>query len=563
MAKRINTGQLRSLINKLMREELAPYRGPDLGLLERVYVKRPNPYSIAHWLFEVDEGQPAETNEQEPSVTDYTLLVLYGPPAAGKGVAKKSVAAKFKTAGEDMSIKQAMDGMSAEEKEAFESEMETTTSREEDKFMTSITTGQLPLAVFAELHGQANGDPVAFDAALDQYWHKNEDGMEFKLSDVIQGKDYKDILDRNNGNAEAAAKEFKDFPETASWFAQARGFSKSVTGLDDDVNALLGVTDDKGRTLGVRAAGAKDYFSGVEDDLEKLMGAGEKFGTVYVADQAGESTIDTDRIRSFAEWSATKPNVKVVGVYIHQPLERTTIANLHRKAFDIGGRRVAQSEVEGISSAGPQFDADGKMTNSGPADGPIATMEDAGYDAIYVYHPGRGFSYDMEVGDRQIGDTICEPFGDGKGALKIKGCQDDSSGGPYGAATEFQSVAGLEKKVAKKAGVEDDAGMIKGTTDPDELNAIAAALNDYGFTGVAAQDVSTYLQTYAPGDAERNDGSFAKTPYGLELFKNMKANKEEVVKAPAKESARTRGSSDDLILERWIKLAGIKDQQPV
>ena len=84
-------------------------------------------------------------------------------------MAKKSVAAKFKTAGEDMSIKQAMDGMSAEEKEAFESEMETTTSREEDKFMTSITTGQLPLAVFAELHGQANGDPAAFDAALDQY----------------------------------------------------------------------------------------------------------------------------------------------------------------------------------------------------------------------------------------------------------------------------------------------------------------------------------------------------------------------------------------------------------
>ena len=189
MTRKMNASQLRKLVGQLISEEKVRSSGPDLGLLERVYTKRPNPNSLAYWLFEADEGQPADVNEEEPSITDYTLLVLYGPPAAGKGVAKKSVAAKFKSAGEDQSLKDAMADMTDDEKSTFEAEMEATTSREEDKFMTSITTGQLPLAVFAELHGQANGDITAFDTALVQYWHKNEDGQEFNLSDVIQGKE--------------------------------------------------------------------------------------------------------------------------------------------------------------------------------------------------------------------------------------------------------------------------------------------------------------------------------------------------------------------------------------
>lgn len=553
MGRKLNSLSFKNLVKQLIREEKRRAAQPDLGLLERVYVKQPDLRSLTYWLFEADDGQPATVNEEEPSITDYTLLVLYGPPAAGKGVAKKSVGAKFKSAGEDQSIADAMADMSDEEKTAFEAEMDATTSREEDKFMTSITTGQLPVAVFAELHGQANGDPAAFDTALDQYWHKNEDGQLFNLSDVIQGDDYKDLLDRNDGDAAAAAEEFKNFPETASFFAQARGFSKSINGLPDDVNQLLGVTDEQGRTLGVRAAGAQAYFDGVKQDLEKLMGAGEKFGSVYVADQAGESTTNIDRIKSFSEWAKTKQNVKVVGVYIHQPLERTTIANLHRKAFDKGGRRVAQSEVEAISNAGPEFDAEGNMTSKGAA---VEAMED-GYDAVYVYHPGKGFSYDIEADGRPIGDAICEPFGDGKGALDIKGCSDESSGGPYGSATEFGSIPGLEKKVARKAGVEDGQGLIKDTSEPDELQAIADALNGYGFTGVTPQDVTNYLQTYAPGPAERNDGSHAKTPYGMDLFVNMKADQEEVVKEPAQESARTSKSGDDLILERWKRLAGL------
>ena len=478
---------------------------------------------------------------QDLGAKPVTLVVLYGPPAAGKGAAKGAIG-DFIGADEEKNFGKYLKGLEDKGASQFQ---------EEDEAMTSVTSKALAPAVFKELVARVDGGE-SFDAIIDEYFHVNESGQKFELSSILSKSAFEKLKD--GGGAE----EFAGFDNTKAFFTQARGFSKEVDGLSDDINKMMGPNDGS-PTLGVRAGAAARYMSDIKKEMKSLMSGVKEVGStayasVYLADQAGESTANTDRIAQLGQLKGDEEfaGLKIIGVYIHQPAERTRVANLHRAST--GGRRVAQSEVDRIFAAGPEVDKDGKITKKGAA---IEAMEAAGFDQIHLYHPPNPFDpADSKVDGRPIGNAICEPLGTGKGHLDIEGCDDEAEGPKTGA----RSLAGMEKYAAKQAEIPDDRVSDAGGGLPKDLSSeekekVIAAFEKMKFTGVTTGDLDKYLKSVHP-PVIRDGGEHGKVPWAGDLFLTKGRDPSERVTVKA-ESARSKKTKDELILERWNKLAGL------
>ena len=94
--------------------------------------------SLSSLLFEEDLASIAQEVEAKP----VTLVVLYGPPAAGKGAAKKAVG-DFAGIDADQNYKDWLGAMSDEDASNF--------FAEEDEAMVTAMTKTLPPLVFLEL----------------------------------------------------------------------------------------------------------------------------------------------------------------------------------------------------------------------------------------------------------------------------------------------------------------------------------------------------------------------------------------------------------------------------
>jgi hypothetical protein len=522
--QRLTIKDLRSIIQRTATE------GPKKSTRVIREIRTP---SLSSLLFEEDLADVAEQVGAKP----VTLIVLYGPPAAGKGAAKDAVG-DFAGIDADKNYEDWLDAMADEDSAAF--------FQEEDEFMVKTLTEDLPPLVFKELAGRvAAGED--FDEIVDDYYHVNESDKEFILGDILSKGAFEKLLSDAGDDIEKAAAAFTEFPNTNAFFTQARGFSKPIDGFDE-LNTLFGITGPGDQTLGVRAAAAAKYMGDVKKEIQG-MGAKEvgdsTYASVYLMDQAGESSADTGRIGALGELREDPdfPSVTLIGVYIYQPQERTNIANLHRAAT--GGRRVADKEVQRIFDAAPTIE-DGKVTTNGPA---IDAMEAAGFDQIHVYYPPDAF----EPKDaKEFSAQICQPLGPGTGALDIEGCEEE------GNTTSAKSLGGMEKQVAKDAGIEDlsgDKGLPEpGAMDDEQKKKVIKALKEMGFSADVGQ-LETYLTTVKPpgirGADKRGD-----VPWSKDLF-GKGTNPTEKITIPTGESARSQRSSDDLILERWQKLAGI------
>lgn len=483
-------------------------------------------------------AQQVQTADAKP----ITLVVLYGPPAAGKGAAKKAIG-KFIGADQEQNFKDYLKSLG---------DKETTQFQEEDKAMTNITQGTLAPAVFEEISSRVDAGED-FDSIIGEYFHVNESGEKFELGSVLSKAAFEKI------KAAGGAQEFANFPNTKAFFTQARGFSKSIDGLDSKTNEMLG-PDDGSPTLGIRAAAAARYLDDVKGELTSMLaglkGVGETpYASVYLADQAGESTANTDRIAALGQLKGSEdfPGLKIIGVYIHQPAERTRLANLHRAST--GGRRVAQDEVDRIFAAGPELDDDGNITEKGAA---IEAMESAGFDQIHLYHPAEPFDPEgVEIDGQPIGNAICEPLGTGKGHLDIEGCEDEASGPETGA----RSLAGMEKYAVKQAQIPEEeveavGGGIPKDLSNEEKKKIIAAFEKMSFSGVSVADLDKYLSRISPPGI-RGAGEHGELPWSQDLFL-AKGRDPTVQKTIKDESARLGNSRDQLIMERWRRLAGIE-----
>jgi len=485
---------------------------------------------------ETELAQQVQAADAKP----ITLVALYGPPAAGKGAAKKAIG-DFIGANQEKNFEDYLDDLGDAGTKQFQ---------EEDKAMTSVTQETLAPAVFNEISKRVDAGED-FDSIVGEYFHVNEKGKKFELSSILSKSAFEKVKGAGGGD------EFAGFPNTKAFFTQARGFSKSIDGLDSATNEMMGPSDGS-PTLGVRAAAAARYMSDVKTELKSLMDGIKEIGetpyaTVYLADQAGESTADTGRIAALGnlKGDADFAGLKIIGVYIHQPAERTRIANLHRAST--GGRRVAQSEVDRIFAAGPDIDKTGKIAKKGAA---IEAMEAAGFDQIHLYFPPEPFDPEGVVVDGQpIGNAICEPLGSGTGHLDIEGC-DDEADGP---ATGARSLAGMEKYAAKVAGLDDEAvdkaggGLPTGLTD-EEKEKVIAAFEKMKFSGVTPGDLDKYMKKISPPKV-RGASKHGKVPWSGDLFGGGTNPTEKVTIKD--ESARTKKSEGDLLLARWNKLAGL------
>tara|TARA_B100001123_G_scaffold395251_3_gene476679 strand:- start:384 stop:2054 length:1671 start_codon:yes stop_codon:yes gene_type:complete len=537
----------------------------------RSHSRKQKHVSLASLLF--------EEKEEGEGIPKFTVVALYGPPAAGKGAAKDFVKGKFGGNEQKSTIDDYISSLPSDSQDSAKKDIKDTIEAEEDAWMTGITTGRFPTAVFLDLHNKAQMDASKWDAAGAEYWHRNETDQGGPVTDLIDGKTYVKIMEENNGDVTSAAEQFSKFPETQSWFAQARGFSKAPPGMED-LEQYMGseMVDGKERTLKIRNAAADDYIGKVEASIESMMGDAKKYGSLFLADQAGESTTNLERIGALGK--LRDKGVRVIGVYIHQPKERTTIANLHRKSMDRGGRRVAQSEVDAIADAGPTIDIEKNEISPANRGKAIQAMWDNDFDGIYVYHPGKEFDYEQQaqgvtsggdIGDVPIASSICEPFGDGMGMLDIEGCDDEKvHPGKRGKKVGAGSLRGLEAKLAKKAGVgdKDETGYLPAfeDLDSDDRKAVVDVLNsNYGFSGVTDKHLQSYLTLYAPGGANRSPGygkkkDFGNNPYAKDLFKNMSADISIPIREPDEDTKKEcilAKKGDELILERWQKLAGI------
>ena len=495
---------------------------------------------MSRLLFEAD----VEAIVQKADAKPVTIVALYGPPAAGKGAAKGAVG-EFAGVGADKDYKKWLKALGDADSASF--------FQEEDELMVNAMTKTLPPLVFKEIAGRVKGGED-FDQVISDYYHVNETGKEFNLEDILSKTAFEKILSDNDSDIEKAAQEFAEFPNTGAYFTQARGFSKQINGVPDDINSVLGATTDDGKTLGARAMAAGKYMDKVKEEIGAL-GAKEvgdsTFASVYLMDQAGESTADVGRIKSLGDLKEDPdfPSVSIIGVYIHQPQERTEIANLHRAAT--GGRRVSSKEVDRIFAAGPEIE-DGKITSKGAA---LEAMESAGFDQIHVYYPPNPFTPDDA---KAFGDKICNPLGPGKGSLDIEGCD----GG-----TAAKSLSGMEKQAAKKAEVDelsDDDGLPKAAEmDDTQKEKVAQALTDMGFSA-SVGDLENYLETISPPGV-RGGGEHGKVPWSTELFgDDYKGDNATVTgRSPTEritvksESTRLTKTNENLILERWRKMAGI------
>jgi len=487
--------------------------------------------SLSSLLFEDGEKVDMKAIAQEAGAKPVTLVVLYGPPAAGKGAAKGAVG-DFAGIDADKNYEDWLESMADEDASAF--------FAEEDEVMVTAMTKTLPPLVFKEISKRVSGGET-FDDVIADYYHVNESGNTQELGDVLNKDSYEKVMEEAEDDLEKAAEIFSKFPNTAAFFTQARGFSRPIEGAPDELNAVLGVTGPGDGTLGARAMAAGKYMDTVKSEIQSI-GAKEvgdsTYASVYLMDQAGESSADLGRIEQLGELKEDPdfPSVTLIGVYIYQPKERTTIANLHRAAT--GGRRVAQDEVERIFTTAPTIEG-GKITKNGPA---IDAMESAGFDQIHVYYPPNPFEPDDA---QEMTDQICQPLGSGKGGLDIEGCDGDTSA---------RSLKGMEKQAAKKAGVDDlsdDDGLPPASEMNDEQKEkVVKALESQGFSA-SVSDLEGYLETIAPPGV-RDGKKHGKVPWGKDLFATDGRSPTERITV---KDSHNRGG--EVVVERWQKLAGI------
>lgn len=488
--------------------------------------RRKNP-SLADLLFESNVEALAQSEGAKP----VTIVALYGPPAAGKGAAKGAVG-EFAGIDAEQNYKKWLKSLGKEAASSF--------FQEEDDLMVRAMTEELPPLVFKDIAKRVKAGED-FSTIVEEYYHVNETGKYFDLEDVLSPTAFKKIMADNGDDIEVAAQAFASFPNTRAYFTQARGFSKPVPGASEELNSVLGVTTADGKTLGTRVMAAGKYMDDVKQEI-RSMGAREigdtTYASIYLMDQAGESTANIDRIKALGGLKEDPefPSVTLIGVYIHQPQERTEIANLHRAAT--GGRRVSSREVERIFAAGPEIE-DGKLVKKGSA---IEAMEQSGFDQIHVYYPPNPF----EPADREEFESrICNPLGPGKGSLDIEGCDGD---------TDVMSLAGMEARAAKKAGVEDitpDEGLPPSDAmDETQKQKVVQALNDMGFRSTLG-DLEEYLSTVSPPGI-RGGGEHGRVPWAKELF--LEPGRDPSERITVKQESKDSG---DLMLERWQRLAGI------
>jgi hypothetical protein len=481
------------------------------------------------------EQEALAKQAQTAGAKPITLVVLYGPPAAGKGAAKKDIGTFL--GGVEQNFEDWLDDIGDEGNKHFQ---------EEDAAMVSITTKQMAPAIYNEISKRVAGGE-SFEEVVEEYFHVNESGKKFSVGDFLSKSAF-DKLEKSGG-----AEEFAAFPQTQDFFTQARGFSKEVEGLSGDVNDMMGPNDGS-PTLGIRAAAAGRYMNDVKKELQGMLSTEEvgstPYATVYLADQAGESTADTGRISALGKMKEDPEfdALKIIGVYIHQPAERTRIANLHRAST--GGRRVAQKEVDRIFAAGPEISADGTITNKGAA---LEAMEGAGFDQIHLYYPPDPFDPEgVEVDGQPIGNAICEPLGSGKGHLDIEGCDAEAEG----PATGAKSLKGMEKYATKQAQLDDEEVEAAGGGIPEGLEAeekekIIAAFEKMGFSGVSTGDLDNYLTRLAPPGV-RGASKHGKVPWGGDLFgKGTNPTEKITLKGESKDSR------DNVLFEAWQKHAGL------
>ena len=501
--------------------------------------------SLADLLFEIEEP-PAE-------MKPVTIVALYGPPAAGKGAAKGDVGTFLGNEG----------GENYEDWLEAQGEDSDKYFQEEDAKMVDAMTDVLPPLVFKEIHARVEGGEE-FDAIVAEYFHVNESDEKFELSALLSKGAYEKVLEENTDDSgevdiEAAAKQFADFPNTSNYFTQARGFSKEIEGADK-LNAYFGDYEGKvgDQTLGMRAEAAKSYLNDVKEELS-AMGADDAgdhtYASVYLMDQAGESSADTGRIEALIKLKEeSAPGVvTLIGVYIAQPQERTELANLHRAVT--GGRRVSTKEVSKIFDAGPKFTDDGEldMANLGAA---IDAMK-KGFDQVHVYQPEKPFETD-DMG--AFADKICAPLGPNKGAFDVEGCHgEDAIAKNAGAKTKARSYDGMEKQAIKDAGLEDEEDFSDGSFPTaadfpaEQSEPIIKALQALGVSDITQNDLDAYLTDVGVPN-KRGQDKYGDLPSKGLFGKGTKPTKRTEI--PVGESARTQ-NNDQIVVERWQKLAGI------
>ena len=486
----MNLRQLRKLVNETVRSEQLK---ETVNRGRRFQVKNLFESTIHTILKEEDKmADPVEIMNSAGS-PPVTLVVMYGPPAAGKGAA---VGRAGEFAGVDLkgNFEDYLDGM----KKRGEGAAANMQIQEEDKWMIR-TSANLGTLVFTELVNRIiNGEE--YEDIIDEYFHKNESGEEFPLEKVAPEGFIKRLIEEMNGNVESIVQYLLGTKRVQDYWTQARGFSKKIDGADPELNDLLGVDKDN-RTLGIRLASQARYLDDVTREITDLFNDVErlekgKYASIYLIDQAGESTTteNESRIKRLGQLKQQFPEgaLKIIGVYVDQPAKRTEWANYHRASF--GGRRVAQAEVDRIFASAPTIE-NGEIVENGPV---LDAMIAAGYDQVRVFTPPNPVEADATTSDLDnkevpVGNAICEPFGAGTGHLDIEGC-DDNSTGPQ---TRVSSFKDLEEVGTDALGEEGDE-LPEEMSDKD-ADIVAQALVSNGFAGIDGGDIKNYVKKIKPG----------------------------------------------------------------
>ena len=518
----------------------------ELRRLIRETTERPTKKTLAQLLFEQEE--PA-TEAQKPA----TIVVLYGPPAAGKGAAKGDVGTFVGNEGGE-NYKDWLKAQGEEGDKYFQ---------EEDEMMVTAMTKTLPPLVFKEIYGRVDAGED-FDTVIADYWHVNESDKRFELKQLLSKGAFEKVVEENTDDAgnvdvEAAAQQFATFDNTTAYFTQGRGFSKEIEGADE-INQYMGIQGGTGeQTLGMRAAAAAKYLDDVKGELATLgaESVGDTtYAGVYLMDQSGESSADVGRIDDLISLKGdSAPGViTLIGVYIAQPQERTELANLHRAAT--GGRRVSSKEVKRIFDTGPQFKDDGTLDKANLGSAIDAMM--TGFDQVHVYQPPEPFETDDVSA---FADKICAPLGIGKGAFDIEGCHGKGAiSTKAGTPTKARSYMGMEKMAMKDAGLQDhedsEGGAIPAADklEADEKKAIADALTSMGFSSVSTSDLESYLTDMGVPKVRGDKSGYGDLPSSALFGKGTTPTVQTTLK---KESRRTPNNEDELVMERWQKLAGL------
>ena len=192
-----------------------------------------------------------------------TLVVMYGPPAAGKGAAVGR-AGEFAGVDKQGNFEDYLKGMK-KRGEGAAAEMQI---QEEDKWMVK-TSSNLGTLVFTELVNRIiNGEE--YDNIIDEYFHTNESGKKFELAKIAPSGFIERLIDEMDGNVESIVQYLLGTKRVQDYWTQARGFSKQIDGADPELNDLLGVDDD-GKTLGIRLASQARYLDDVTKEITTLF----------------------------------------------------------------------------------------------------------------------------------------------------------------------------------------------------------------------------------------------------------------------------------------------------